>query len=238
MNKETILGVQVSKETYSSITDKLFNLMGTSDQAFIVAVNPEKIMKAAEDPELKDLINAADYQIPDGIGILIASRLQKGSVRDRITGIDLMQTLVAEAEKREKKIFLYGGKPGVADKAAAQIQLDHPKINIAGTINGYEKDEEKIIETINAANPDILFVALGSPKQEEWIKANKQRLNVSVFQGVGGSFDVIAGNIKRAPKIFIKFGLEWLYRLLIEPWRIKRQLALPKFLLKVFSGKK
>lgn len=236
MEKETILGVDVSKETYQSLTEKLFGLIGTDKQAFIVAVNPEKIMKASDDKELRDLINQADYQIPDGIGVLLASRLQKGSIRERITGIDLMQTLVAEAAQREKKIFLYGGKPGVAEQASKNLLKKYPSLQIAGIINGYEKDQKKIIDTINSADPDLLFVALGSPKQEEWIQMNKDKLNVSVFQGVGGSFDVLAGNIKRAPRLFLKLGLEWLYRLLVEPWRIKRQIALPKFLWKVLRN--
>ncbi|WP_163539686.1 WecB/TagA/CpsF family glycosyltransferase [Gracilibacillus sp. YIM 98692] len=235
MDKENILGVQVSNETYDSLKEKLFGLIGTDKQAFIVAVNPEKIMKASEDPDLKKLINQADYQIPDGIGVLLASRLQRGSIRERITGIDLMQTLVAEAAAKQKKVFMYGGKPGVADQAAEKLQAQYPDLQIAGTMNGYEKDQQKVIDTINQANPDVLFVALGSPRQEEWIRDNKEKLNVSIFQGVGGSYDVIAGNLKRAPKIFIKFGLEWFYRLLAEPWRIKRQLALPKFLLKVLK---
>ncbi|MDC3416693.1 WecB/TagA/CpsF family glycosyltransferase [Aquibacillus salsiterrae] len=235
--KETILGVNVSDETYTTIAKKLFLAIEEKKQSFIVAVNPEKIIKASKDPELKELINSADYQIPDGVGVLIASKLQGGNISNRITGIDLMNTLIGVAAKQQKRIFLYGGKPGVAEAAKQKLIQMYPDLKVAGVIDGYQKDNQLIIDTINAAKADLLFVAMGSPRQEEWIRANRDKLDVSVFQGVGGSFDVVAGNIKRAPASFRKLGLEWLYRLMIEPWRMKRQLALPLFLVEVFKQK-
>ncbi|MEQ6390861.1 WecB/TagA/CpsF family glycosyltransferase [Bacillaceae bacterium S4-13-58] len=236
--QEEILGVKVSNETYDSLKKQLFHNIEEKKQSFIVAVNPEKIIKAQEDEQLKELINTADYQIPDGVGVLIASKLQGGSISNRITGIDLMTVLLEEAAHKAAKVFLYGGKPGVADQASHEISRRYPDIQIVGVLDGYIQEQDILLEEINKANPDILFVALGSPKQEEWIRANKSKLNVSIFQGVGGSFDVFAGNIKRAPALFRRFGLEWLYRLLAEPWRWKRQLALPRFLLKVLRAKK
>lgn len=235
--KETILGVEVSSGTYESITNRLFEGIKHNQQAFIVAVNPEKIMKAVKDESLRSLINSADYQIPDGVGILIASKLQGGKISNRITGIDLMAALLEKAARLDKKVFFYGGKPGVAEAAKNKVLENYPELKVAGILDGYIKDNDTIIDTINQADPDILFVALGSPRQEEWIRSNREKLNVSVFQGVGGSFDVLAGNINRAPAVFRKFGLEWLYRLLIEPSRWKRQLALPKFLVKVIKSK-
>ncbi|WP_106498470.1 WecB/TagA/CpsF family glycosyltransferase [Lentibacillus sp. Marseille-P4043] len=237
-NKETILGVNVSRETYDSLKQQLFTNINEKRQSFIVAVNPEKIMKAYRDPALRELINTADYQIPDGVGVLIASKLQGGSISNRITGIDLMMELVQEAVVQEKSIFLYGAKPGVAETASKELMREYPNLKLAGVMNGYVKDNAEIIDAINQSNADILFVAMGSPRQEEWIRENRTKLNVSIFQGVGGSFDVLAGNIKRAPALFRKTGLEWLYRLLAEPWRWKRQLALPKFLMKVIKEKK
>ncbi|RYG71923.1 glycosyltransferase [Lentibacillus lipolyticus] len=233
--KETILNVDVSNETYDSLIQQLFNRMKENKQAFIVAVNPEKIMKADQNPDLKALINTADYQIPDGVGVLLASKLQGGSITNRITGIDLMMEIVREAAEQEKRIFLYGAKPGVAEAAKEQLVQDYPNLQVAGVMHGYHDDNEYIIETINQSQADILFVAMGSPRQEEWIRQNQSRLHVSVFQGVGGSFDVVAGNTKRAPVWSRKLGLEWLYRLIAEPWRWKRQIVLPKFLLKVLQ---
>ena len=206
-------------------------------KSFLVAINPEKIMKAQEDEELRQLLNRADYQIPDGIGVILASKLKKGNIQSRVTGIDMMLTLCDVATKNGKKIFMYGGKPGVADKAKVELEKQFPGIQIVGTLNGYEKDEQVIIERINEHKPDIIFVALGSPTQEYWIVNHMDKVTPMIFQGVGGSYDVISGNLKRAPEAFQKMGLEWFYRLIKEPWRFKRQLILPQFLIKVLKNR-
>ncbi|MBY0063679.1 glycosyltransferase [Priestia megaterium] len=234
--KENILGIDVCSDTYDELAAKLLQDIDKGRKSFIVAINPEKIMKAQEDRELKSLLNQATYQIPDGIGVILASKLKKGRIRERVTGIDMMLKLCQEATNNGKKIFLYGAKPGIADEAKAKLEEMFPGILIVGTLNGYEKNEEVIERTINDSGAEIVFVALGSPAQENWIIAHKEKLNPSVYQGVGGSFDVISGRLNRAPAVFQKFGLEWLYRLLKEPWRWKRQLELPRFLLRVLRG--
>ncbi|MBU8854666.1 WecB/TagA/CpsF family glycosyltransferase [Bacillus sp. FJAT-26377] len=234
--KENILGIDVCSDTYDELAVKLLQDIDKGRKSFIVAINPEKIMKAQEDKELKLLLNQATYQIPDGIGVILASKLKKGRIRERVTGIDMMLKLCKEATNNGKKIFLYGAKPGIADEAKAKLEEMFPGILIVGTLNGYEKNEEVIERTINDSGAEIVFVALGSPAQENWIIAHKEKLNPSVYQGVGGSFDVISGRLNRAPAVFQKFGLEWLYRLLKEPWRWKRQLELPRFLLRVLRG--
>ena len=234
--KENILGIDVCSDTYDELAVKLLQDIDKGRKSFIVAINPEKIMKAQEDRELKSLLNQATYQIPDGIGVILASKLKKGRIRERVTGIDMMLKLCKEATNNGKRIFLYGAKPGIADEAKARLEEMFPGILIVGTLNGYEKNEEVIERTINNSGAEIVFVALGSPAQENWIIAHKEKLNPSVYQGVGGSFDVISGRLNRAPAVFQKFGLEWLYRLLKEPWRWKRQLELPKFLLRVLRG--
>ncbi|MHA2957879.1 WecB/TagA/CpsF family glycosyltransferase [Priestia megaterium] len=234
--KENILGIDVCSDTYDELAAKLLQDIDKGQKSFIVAINPEKIMKAQEDQELKSLLNQATYQIPDGIGVILASKLKKGRIRERVTGIDMMLKLCKEATNNGKRIFLYGAKPGIADEAKAKLEEMFPGILIAGTLNGYEKNEEVIERTINDSGAEIVFVALGSPAQENWIIAHKEKLNPSVYQGVGGSFDVISGRLNRAPAVFQKFGLEWLYRLLKEPWRWKRQLELPRFLLRVLRG--
>ncbi|MEH7309687.1 WecB/TagA/CpsF family glycosyltransferase [Priestia megaterium] len=234
--KENILGIDVCSDTYDELAVKLLQDIDKGRKSFIVAINPEKIMKAQEDRELKSLLNQATYQIPDGIGVILASKLKKGRIRERVTGIDMMLKLCKEATNNGKRIFLYGAKPGIADEAKAKLEEMFPGILIVGTLNGYEKNEEVIERTINDSGAEIVFVALGSPAQENWIIAHKEKLNPSVYQGVGGSFDVISGRLNRAPAVFQKFGLEWLYRLLKEPWRWKRQLELPRFLLQVLRG--
>lgn len=235
--KETVLGIQVNTETYDELIQQIFDRIEKKEKSLIVAINPEKIMKAKDDPALKKLLNEAEFQIPDGIGVILASKLQKGNIIERVTGIDLMMRICEEAAKRQKRVFLYGAKPGVAATAAEKLKELYPGIQIAGVQHGYEKDNEKVVAAINEAKPDILFVAMGSPKQENWINANRDRLYPIIYQGVGGSFDVLAGNVKRAPEFFQKIGLEWFYRLMLEPKRIKRQMALPKFLLEVLRNK-
>ena len=148
-----------------------------------------------------------------------------------------MLRLCVEAAKQQKSVFLYGAKPGVAEAASAKLQALYPGIIVAGVQDGYEQDEAVVKQRINEAKPDILFVAMGSPKQENWINANRDELHPIIYQGVGGSFDVLAGNVKRAPVAFQKAGMEWFYRLVKEPSRIKRQLALPQFLLEVVKQK-
>lgn len=231
--KENYLGVDVSNHSFTKLMNLVIEDINEKRKSFIVAINPEKVLKAQYDKDLLKLLNQATYQIPDGMGILIASKLKKGDVKERVTGIDMLVALCDKAASLNKSVFLYGAKPGVADLAKENLQKRFPSLRIAGVIDGYEKDQSVIKETINKAEPDILFVALGSPAQEYWIVENMKELKVNIFQGVGGSFDVLSGNIKRAPIMFRKFGLEWLYRLIKEPFRLKRQLKLPLFLLRV-----
>lgn len=236
--KETVLGIPVNTENYDELLPKVFERIETKQKSLIVAINPEKIISAKQSPELKKLLVDAEFQIPDGIGVILASKIQKGNITSRVTGVDMMLRLCEEAAKREKPIFLYGGKPGIADQAADKLKELYPTIQIAGTQDGYEKDNQKVIDKINAAKPDLLFVAMGSPKQENWINANRDMLHPTIYQGVGGSFDVLAGNVQRAPEAFQKVGMEWFYRLMKEPHRIKRQIKLPLFLLEVARNKK
>jgi len=233
--KEMILGVKVDTDNYDELIKKLFTRIDNKEKSLVVAINPEKLMKAKEDQSLKDLLNRAEFQIPDGIGVILASKLNKGNIKSRVTGIDMMDRIVREAARTGKSIFLYGAKPGVAESAAEALKFTYASLQIAGTQDGYEKDNETVIQKINEAKPDILFVAMGSPRQEEWIEANRDKLYPSLYQGVGGSFDVLAGNVKRAPEFFQKTGLEWFYRLAKEPSRLKRQLALPVFLIETLK---
>ncbi|MCA0985208.1 WecB/TagA/CpsF family glycosyltransferase [Halobacillus yeomjeoni] len=236
--KEKFLGVDVSSYSYEELKQNISDDIEQKKQSFIVAINPEKILQAQKDAGLLMLLNKATYQIPDGVGVLIASKLSGGKISQRVTGIDMLLTLCELASKNDKSVFLYGAKPGVADKAKDSLLEKYPNLSIAGVIDGYEKDQDYIKRSINEAKPDILFVALGSPKQEHWIVDHMKELDVSIFQGVGGSFDVISGRIKRAPVAFQRLGLEWLYRLIVEPWRIKRQIKLPTFIYKVWKNRK
>ncbi|MFC4410009.1 WecB/TagA/CpsF family glycosyltransferase [Chungangia koreensis] len=237
--KETYLGVDVSPLTYEGILTELRKRMANHQQSTIIAVNPEKVMTAQKDPQVKELINNSTFQIADGVGILLASKLQKGSIQSRVTGVDMMERLLKFAAEENHPVYFYGAKEEVVTKAISKIKDNFPSIKVAGYTNGYEKDEAALVQRIKDSGAEIIFVALGSPKQELWIKRNMNALNnVLVFQGVGGSFDVFSGMVKRAPASFRKLGIEWLYRLLSDPKRIKRQMNLPKFLLKVIFNRK
>lgn len=237
--KDTYLGVHVSPLTYEGIVTEIKARMNRGDKSTIIAVNPEKVMAAQKNPEVKELINNSTFQIADGVGILLASKLKKGTIKSRVTGVDMMARLLKFAAEDRHSIYLYGAKREVVERAAENIKRDNPGIVIAGTTDGYEQDENALIERVNDSGAKIIFVALGSPKQELWIRRNINQLtNVLVFQGVGGSFDVFSGTVKRAPAFFRKTGTEWLYRLISDPKRFKRQLNLPRFLLKLLFNRR
>ncbi len=237
MKKESYFGIDVSPYTYEEIIEDIKKRIDLSQTSTIIAVNPEKVMKGEKNPDLRVLINSATYQIPDGVGILLASKLKGGQIRSRVTGVDMMERLLQFAQEEGHGVFLYGAKEEVVSKAADNIGNKYPGITISGYQNGYIKNNEALIQQINASGAKLLFVAMGSPRQELWIRENMPKLNTLVYQGVGGSFDVFAGHVKRAPKLYRKFGIEWLYRLMKEPKRLKRQMALPQFLVKVLFSK-
>ncbi|TDT50816.1 WecB/TagA/CpsF family glycosyltransferase [Fonticella tunisiensis] len=238
MIRENYLGVDVCRIDMKDALDEVDRIISNRKPSFVVAINPEKIMKAQKDESLRNLLNSASMQIPDGVGVVIASRFKGGKIRSRVTGIELMENICKVSAKKGYRVFLLGAKPGVAEGASDILKKRYPGLNIVGTRDGYFKDEDEVIENIKASSPDVLFVAMGSPKQEYWITKNMDKLGVPLCMGVGGSYDVICGNIKRAPKWMCSIGLEWLYRLIKEPWRYKRMAVLPVFLLKVLFGVK
>lgn len=237
MKKESFFGVDVSVLTYDLLRKKIIDDIKNNLKSTIIAINPEKLMTARKDLELKKLLNSSTYKIADGVGVIIASKFKRGNIKSRITGIDCMDMLCQMSNDKGYKIFMYGAKEEIISKAKVNLENKYPNIKIVGYINGYEKNNDLIIKKINEARPDILFVALGSPKQEFWIKENMEKLDVNIFQGVGGSFDVLSENIKRAPKWMQNIGLEWFYRLIKEPSRIGRQLKLFKFLILIALGR-
>jgi N-acetylglucosaminyldiphosphoundecaprenol N-acetyl-beta-D-mannosaminyltransferase len=232
MEKEKYLGVDVCCLDMKSAIDEVDNIIKEKVPSFVVAINPEKLIKADKDPKLKELLNSAAIQIPDGVGVLLASKLKGGHIRSRVTGIDLMQSICQRAAEKNYRVFLLGAKPGVAEKAGSILMERYKGLSITGVQDGYFKEDKEAIDKIKGASPDIVFVAMGSPKQEYWIKKNMEEIGASLYMGVGGSYDVICGNIERAPQWMCSAGLEWLFRLIKEPWRYKRMIVLPGFLMK------
>ena len=237
MNKEKILEFDVCNDSETQILKNVFEDYNRNIQNFIVNINPEIVINNYKNENFVKELNSQKYQIPDGIGIVYASKIKKGNIKTRITGIDFMEKICQESIKHSAKIFLYGSKPGVADKAATELENKFQGIKIVGTCDGY-CDEEIAFNEIKHSNADIVFVALGSPKQETFIVNNRSKLkNVKIFMPVGGSFDVISKNIKRAPNWIIKLNLEWLYRMLKQPTRLFRQLKIIKFIFLVIKEK-
>jgi len=197
----------------------------------VIAVNPEKVIKASKDPALLDQVSEAALLIPDGIGVVFAARLLGLGKMERVPGSELMPAICERAVQKGYRVFLLGASPEVNRRTVEVLRGRFPGIQIAGGQHGYLKDEEMpdLIDRINASGAEVLFIALGSPKQELWLKQYLPQLNIKVCQGVGGTFDVLCGRVKRAPLILRKIHLEWLYRLLSEPRRLLRQTALPKF---------
>ena len=238
--KVAILDVNVDSVKMTEAIDIVEKLMDAQKPSFIATANAEMIMMADQDEELKSILNHADLVVPDGAGTVWAARHLGVSMPERVAGYDLTQHLLARAPQTKKRVFFFGSAPGVADKAKIKAESEYPGIQIVGVRDGYFKKEQEqdIIDQIKNARPDLLLAALGVPKQEKWLYAHLQELNVPVSIGVGGTLDVMAGVMKRAPLWMQKAKLEWLFRGLLQPKRIGRLIALPRFVIKVYAQKK
>lgn len=227
----SVLGVLVDRGDMASATEKALEF--TKSGGAVFTPNPEIIMAAHYDEEYKNILNSADMVIPDGIGVVIASKILKKPVKERVAGFDLTCNILRLAAKENIPVYIFGGKPGVAEAAAEKIKEDYGA-PVCGFQHGYHKDDTPVIEDIKEKKPGILLVCLGAPKQEKWIIENKDKFSPCLMIGAGGSVDVLSGKTKRAPEIFIKLNLEWFYRLLCQPTRFVRMLQLPKFIITVF----
>lgn len=192
-------------------------------KAFIVTANPETFMTGLKDSIIaKILSDKNNYILADGIGIIKGCQKLNKQLPNKITGVDLMNDLLNIGNEKKAKVFLFGSKDNILKDLKQIINQKYPNIQIVGCFSGYQYNEKKIVSEINKNKPYLIFVALGIPKQEKFIERNYKKFNKGIFMGVGGSFDVLSGNKKRAPKIFRKLNIEWLYRIIKEPKRIKR----------------
>ncbi len=243
MNKISILGVKVNNIKFKEVEEVIKTTLKLKEKKIIFTPNTEIIMMCQKDLKLRKIINSGDLVTPDGIGLIYASKIYKAGLEERVTGFDLSMKLLELSKDENYKVFFLGGKPGVAEKAKSNLASKGYR-NIIGYHHGYffndseyEKIEENIINQINKLGTNILFVGFGSPKQEKWINKNIQKINANIIIGNGGTIDVLAGEVNRAPDIYQKLGLEWLYRLIQDPKRIKRQISIPKFLIKIIFSK-
>ena len=237
-----ILDVPVHPLTMGEAVSALEESITSGEQAFVVTANAEIIMMCQEDAGYKKIVSQdAQLVLPDGAGAVWAGRHLGYKVPERVAGFDLYCQLLDKAAQKGYKAFFFGGSPGIAEAAKAKSEELYPGVQVVGCRNGYFKEEESqaIIDEVNASGADMLFAALGAPKQEKWLVRYREQLKPKILMGIGGSFDVFAGKMERAPKWMQDASLEWLFRLYKQPSRFMRMMALPKFVLKVvFNGKK
>ena len=208
-----ILGVRVDNLSMNEVLEKIRGFLNDGRQHQIVTVNPEFIVKAQKDEEFKKILNEADLAIPDGTGLLWASRMLGESLKERVAGVDLISVIMNQESGIKSKVFLLGGRNRIAEKIAMQW----------AAVIGFTEDIEITVSSVNGCQPDILLVALGAPKQEKWIAENLKKVaSVKLAIGVGGAFDMISGRIRRSPRLMQKIGLEWFWRLILQPWRVSR----------------
>lgn len=240
MDTVKILGIKFHNVNMDEAYKTCVNFINNDRIHTVFTPNPEMVMLAQENIDLKNALLDADLVIPDGIGIIYASNYLKLGLKERVPGIDLMSKLLNYANSTKRSVYFLGASNQSIELAVNNIKDKYKFIDIKGYHNGYfDKNEElKILNEINEKKPDILFVGLGSPRQELWIENNKKILNVKIAMGVGGSFDIYSNTLKRAPIFMQKLGLEWLYRVLQEPKRFKRIFKIPQFIFQVLSTKK
>ena len=237
--KTEILGLQFDNVTMEEALAIGESFLQGEKAAVVVTPNAEIGYDAAKDADFCALLNRADLMLPDGAGVVLAAKLRKTPLKEKVAGIDFARNMLSVFAERGTKLYLLGSKPGVAEQAAEKMKELAPGLVICGTSDGYFKDEGTVIDKLNAAGAEAVFVCLGAPKQEKFMLDHRDELpTVRLMAGLGGSLDGFAGNVKRAPDWMIKSNLEWFYRLCREPRRIGRMVRLPKYVWKAVTTKK
>jgi N-acetylglucosaminyldiphosphoundecaprenol N-acetyl-beta-D-mannosaminyltransferase len=226
-----ILGIRIDALTYATLLDCLADYISQGTPHQIATANPEFVMAARDDAEFRAVLEASDLCLADGVGLLWAARRMGQPLPERVTGSDSLPLIAEEAARRGWRLYFLGAAPGVAEQTARILAERYPGLTVAGAYAGSPRpaDATDVIMRICAARPDVLFVAYGAPTQDKWIARHRAELGVPVMIGVGGAFDHITGIRRRAPGWVQRLNLEWLFRLITQPWRWRRQLALPNF---------
>ncbi len=226
-----VMSVKYDNVTMGEALDLAMEHISEGSKCRVVTPNSEIGLAARGDDRLRELINRSELVLPDGIGVIYAARILGTPLKGKVAGVEFAAGLAQRLSQTGKTLYILGGKPGVAMRAADNLQKTYPGLTVAGYGDGYFKDEGAAVSAINASGADVLFVCMGSPRQELFMDNNRDKLNVSLMAGLGGSVDIFAGDLKRAPDIFVRTGFEWLYRLLKEPSRIGRMAKLPLYLI-------
>jgi len=230
------LGVGFDDVTMDQAVAEGVRLMETQGAHYVVTPNPEIVEACREDPDALAAVNGADLVLADGIGVVYGAKILGTPLKGRVPGIEFAQRLMGRMDG--KSLFLLGAKPGVAEKAAERLREQYPGLRIAGTHDGYFQEDGPVVDAIRASGADVVFVCLGAPKQEKWMRKNGDACGAHLLIGLGGCLDVFSGQVQRAPEAFQKLGLEWLHRLLKNPSRMGRMMKLPLFLVHVAGEKR
>ena len=228
--KTNVLGVQYDNVTMAEALDTARALLQRPEASYCVTPNAEMAYEALHDESFRAILNEASLILPDGAGVVLGAKILKTPLKEKVAGIDFAANLLGMLEETGGRLYLLGGKPGIAEQAAENMKKTHPKLCICGTADGYFKDEAPVIARINEARADVVFVCLGAPKQELFMAKYGEATGCHLLMGLGGSMDIFAGVAQRAPEFYCKHNLEWFYRLIKNPSRIGRMMKLPKFL--------
>ena len=223
------MGVGFDNLTKSEFTAKAEDMLQKGERGYVVTPNAEIVYESIQDDSFRALLNNASMVLPDGAGVVLGAKILGTPIKEKVAGIEFGEEVCKLLAKNGGRLYLLGGKPGIARAAGEKLMEKYPGLQICGSADGYFTDEQAVVAKINEAKPDVLFVCLGAPKQEKFIKAHFEELDVTLMLGLGGSLDGYAGVAQRAPRWMIDLSLEWLYRLLKEPRRIGRMMRLPKF---------
>lgn len=235
--KINVMGVNFDNVTMAEALDRAREILDGGKTAYVVTPNAEIVYEAMHNEEMMQLIGGASLVLPDGAGVVLGSKILGTPLKQKVAGVEFADHLLDVLIEKNLKLYLLGSKPGVAELAAEKMLEKHPGLQICGMADGYFKDEVEVVQKVNATGADVLFVCLGAPKQELFMRNHLDELNVKMMIGLGGSLDSFAGTVKRAPRWMIKVNLEWFYRLLKEPKRLGRMMRLPKFILAVVAKK-
>ncbi len=229
--KTEILGVQYDNVTMQEAVDCAARILQGQQTGYCVTPNAEMAYEALRDQDFCTLLNQAALVLPDGAGVVLAAKIVKKPLKQKVAGIEFSQAILPLLASTGARLYLLGSKPGVGELAAEKMREKQPGLNICGIADGYFQDETEVLQKINEAKADVVFVCLGAPKQEKFMFAHRDELSARLLIGLGGTLDGIAGTVKRAPRWMIRLQLEWLYRLIKQPKRIGRMLRLPKYIL-------
>ena len=225
-----VMGVGFDNLTKTEFTAKAEDMLKNKERGYVVTPNAEIVYESMHDDGFRQLLNDASMVLPDGAGVVLGAKILGTPIKEKVAGIEFGEEVCRLLAKNGGKLYLLGGKPGIAKAAGEKLVEKYPGLTICGAADGYFKDEQAVVAKINEAKPDVLFVCLGAPKQEKFIKEHFEELDVTLMLGLGGSLDGYAGVAQRAPKWMIDLSLEWLYRLIKQPSRFGRMLRLPKFI--------